>query len=338
MRTWIVLLCVLIPAAASGESASGPTGARDLRVRPVEPGAAATPGRLEPEEKRKPALQPKPGADRVGPGFPTTLQPSARNPMLQKLGPTEPVLKQVDPDVLKLKAPDLAITTKAPQGASTYYNFTIKNVGTAPASSTLIEISLGPPCTFPGAMSKRKVLKRDGIPALPVTVSSSHAFKYGFPLGSWAGSGCELRGEIDPDGQMIEIDESNNQTAIGTAHQPKPDLRLALHYHGPGQGTEIEVKNVGDAAAGASTLHMSCTNSAQSVVAGNAYWQCDPGGPVGKKKWNWSIPALGPGQSHTRAFPLPAPYPANTHWWAQADHGEVVTEWDETNNGASSAN
>lgn len=111
-----------------------------------------------------------------------------------------------------------------------------------------------------------------------------------------------------------------------------PDLVIVMKWSSGNSASQISVKNTGGSPAGASTLHMTCSNSQQDVINGDLYWSCDPGGPKGYKEWDWSIPALAPGQQHAVTYPLNAANPSYSAWQAEADYGHAVMESNETNN------
>jgi hypothetical protein len=111
-----------------------------------------------------------------------------------------------------------------------------------------------------------------------------------------------------------------------------PDLVIVMKWGSGNSASQISVKNAGGGPAAASTLHMTCSNSQQDVDNGDLYWSCDPGGPKGYKEWDWSIPALAPGQQHAVTYPLAAANPSYAIWQAEADYDHAVMESNETNN------
>lgn len=325
----IILVTALVLSAPVWAGAERPTGARS-----AAPAAEMRPGQDEPadpERKKHPGatLQQVP-QDRGG--LSPAMQRAPKNPSLGPAVQKPPGVQEPTFGDFALKLPDLRVTTQAPSGSSTYYNFTIRNDGAGEAAPMVFEISLGPPCN-PNAsiMTQRKVLERFDIKALKPTVSSSMAHKVGHDLGGLSGTGCTLIGEVDADGNVVEANEQNNQAAIGTPYTPTPDLTLTFDW----DVKKFGVKNVGDATAGASVLYMHCHSGQQMVVAGNAFWPCKPHDPIGEKTWTWSVPALAPGQQHLVTFPPTSSNPPNTVWHAYADHGQSVVERNEDNNHAS---
>jgi hypothetical protein len=158
------------------------------------------------------------------------------------------------------------------------------------------------------------------------------AFKHSFAIGNYDGNGCELRGKIDADETATDENEQNNVATIKVRQLPRPDLKVVFKAGDGNFSHQLGVQNIGDGPAPATKLGMSCTSTQQDVVAGNAFWPCDPTGGHAGKSWSWSIPAVAPGETKYVPFPLSSMNPHYTTWSAFADSMHAALEWDEQNN------
>ncbi len=214
---------------------------------------------------------------------------------------------------------DLKITFKPHNGYGLLFDFVIENVGNLKSKETDIQFWVRPPCPRPdvqASLGSGKLIKSGKVKALVVTTSPNYAFHYSFEIPAPM-LGCAIKAVVDPSHTLLESNENNNEVTVQTALPPVADL-VVTYWNG-----QFKVKNIGNAAAGASTARVECASNQQSHP-------CDPQGGSSQKTWNYNVPALSPGQAHTFGSPLADQYAQFLH--VVADAQNQVPELNKGNN------
>ena len=220
--------------------------------------------------------------------------------------------------------PDLKVTAPPNNVIGPLFDFRIENVGNMASKEAGIQFWVMPPCALPASqamLGAGKLIKTGEVKALVVTTSPSLVFKYSFEMPP-PFRGCAIKVVLDPEHHLLETTRDNNEVILQTQLPPAPDLVPYLSM-GEYNVTQVRIKNEGNATAPASVVRMSCSST-------GAGYPCDPVGKTSQKTWNWNVPSIPAGQTHTIISPVAYAY--KDFLTIQADINHQVGEWNETNN------